>query len=59
MPDQPIYYDSAELKQKLEQKLDILDHIRYNDEYGKYLGEDLIEKHPSSKGFAFYGCCLR
>ena len=44
MPDQPIYYDSAELKQKLEQKLDILDHIRYNDEYGKYLGEELIEK---------------
>lgn len=39
-----IVYDIDELKLKLEQNLDTLDRIRYNDKYSRYLGATFVEK---------------
>ncbi len=38
----PIVYDVNELKWKLEQNLDALDRIRYNDKYAQYLGAEFV-----------------
>lgn len=39
-----IVYDIDELKLRLEQDLDTLNRIRYNDKYSKYLGAQFIDR---------------